>query len=308
MRTAALRSQPSTRRLDGEVFDRSELPPVHQRRLSIAMIGYSPTTPQPRVAREESWVASPPTCRYLSTATSPGPRGEIDWFKNNPDPEFEEFSLERAQGDSTLLFGRTTYEMMVERVADRRGARRSAGHGRRHGEEPEDRVLEVAAQGRGRPRWQNVELRHDIDGEALRTEDRDFTTLGSGSVVQQLTQLGLVEEYTFVVNPVVLGGARDAFAGSRHFRARADGATVVQERSRLAHLRKSLTGWGLPCRRAHRLLHVSTCVRERRRTSPRGESRLCECVVLRHTRAPARRVDDAAARPIARPASASARR
>ena len=26
-----------------------------------------------------------------------GPHGEIDWFKNNPDPEFEEFSLERAQ-------------------------------------------------------------------------------------------------------------------------------------------------------------------------------------------------------------------
>ncbi|MEP6661225.1 MAG: hypothetical protein ABJD24_15030 [Acidimicrobiales bacterium] len=40
-----------------------------------------------------------------------GPQGEIDWFKNNPDPEFEEFSLERAQGNSTLLFGRTTYEI-----------------------------------------------------------------------------------------------------------------------------------------------------------------------------------------------------
>ena len=41
-----------------------------------------------------------------------GPHGEIDWFKNNPDPEFEEFSLERARGESVLLFGRTTYEMM----------------------------------------------------------------------------------------------------------------------------------------------------------------------------------------------------
>src|SRR2546422_77020 len=35
-----------------------------------------------------------------------GPNGEIDWFKNNPDSEFEEFSLERARGNSTLLFGR----------------------------------------------------------------------------------------------------------------------------------------------------------------------------------------------------------
>ncbi|MEP6661226.1 MAG: dihydrofolate reductase family protein [Acidimicrobiales bacterium] len=63
------------------------------------------------------------------------------------------------------------------------------------------------------PRWQNVELRHEIDGKALRAEARDFTTLGSGSVVQQLTRLGLVDQYTFVVNPVVLGDGKNAFKG-----------------------------------------------------------------------------------------------
>jgi dihydrofolate reductase len=42
-----------------------------------------------------------------------GPKGEIDWFKDYPDPEFEKFSLEQARGESVLLFGRTTYEMMA---------------------------------------------------------------------------------------------------------------------------------------------------------------------------------------------------
>jgi dihydrofolate reductase len=50
-------------------------------------------------------------------------------------------------------------------------------------------------------------------GDDLRNDDRDFTTLGSGSIVQQLTQLGLVDEYTFVVNPVLLGAGKNAFIG-----------------------------------------------------------------------------------------------
>jgi dihydrofolate reductase len=63
------------------------------------------------------------------------------------------------------------------------------------------------------PRWQNVEIRRDIDAAALRDDDRDYTTLGSGSIVQQLTNLGLVDEYTFVVNPVLLGRGKNAFVG-----------------------------------------------------------------------------------------------
>ena len=43
-----------------------------------------------------------------------GPDGEIDWFKDTePDPGFDAYSLERAQGGSVLLFGRTTYDMMA---------------------------------------------------------------------------------------------------------------------------------------------------------------------------------------------------
>jgi dihydrofolate reductase len=63
------------------------------------------------------------------------------------------------------------------------------------------------------PRWQNVGLRSEINADALRGDDRDFTTLGSGSIVHQLTELGLIEEYSFVVNPVLLGRGKNAFAG-----------------------------------------------------------------------------------------------
>jgi len=63
------------------------------------------------------------------------------------------------------------------------------------------------------PHWRHVELRRGLDVEALRADERHFTTLGSGSLVRQLTELGAVDEYSFVVNPVLLGKGENAFAG-----------------------------------------------------------------------------------------------
>ena len=142
-----------------------------------------------------------------------GPNGEIDWFKNMPDPEFEEFSLERARGESTLLFGRTTYEMMASAWPSDEAHADQPGMADVMAKSPKivfSKSLHDVEEG---PRWQNVELRHDIDADALRDDDRDFTTLGSGSIVQQLTRLGVVDEYSFVVNPVLLGSGKNAFVG-----------------------------------------------------------------------------------------------
>jgi dihydrofolate reductase len=142
-----------------------------------------------------------------------GPHGEIDWFKHNPDPEFEAFSLERAQGESTLLFGRTTYEMMAAAWPTDQAHEDQPAMADIMASSPKivfSRSLHAVDQG---PRWQNVELRRAIDADALRGDERDFTTLGSGSVVQQLTRLGVVTDYHLVVNPVLLGQGKSAFAG-----------------------------------------------------------------------------------------------
>jgi dihydrofolate reductase len=142
-----------------------------------------------------------------------GPNGEIDWFKNNPDPEFEEFSLERAQGNSTLLFGRKTYEMMAAAWPRDEAHEDQPGMADVMARSPKIVFSKSMREVEEGPRWQNVELRRDIDADALRTDTRAFTTLGSGSIVQQLTRFGLVDEYSFVVNPVLLGRGKSAFAG-----------------------------------------------------------------------------------------------
>jgi dihydrofolate reductase len=45
---------------------------------------------------------------------------------------------------------------------------------------------------------------------------KDMTILGSGSIVSAFAQRGLIDEYEFMVNPVVLGGGRSIFQGIRN--------------------------------------------------------------------------------------------
>ena len=45
---------------------------------------------------------------------------------------------------------------------------------------------------------------------------KDMTVLGSGSIVSQLTQEGLIDEYQVLVNPVVIGRGKTMFEGVRN--------------------------------------------------------------------------------------------
>jgi dihydrofolate reductase len=42
---------------------------------------------------------------------------------------------------------------------------------------------------------------------------KDIAILGSGSLVRQLTDHGLIDEYRLTLNPVILGAGQGLFAG-----------------------------------------------------------------------------------------------
>ena len=46
-----------------------------------------------------------------------------------------------------------------------------------------------------------------------RQPGKDMIVFGSGSIVSQLTQHALIDEYQFVVSPIVLGSGRPLFSG-----------------------------------------------------------------------------------------------
>jgi dihydrofolate reductase len=65
--------------------------------------------------------------------------------------------------------------------------------------------------------WQNTTLVKGDLAAAVRDLKRapgpDMVILGSGSIVSQLAQVGLIDHFQIVVNPIVLGKGKSMFDG-----------------------------------------------------------------------------------------------
>jgi dihydrofolate reductase len=143
-----------------------------------------------------------------------GANGDLGWaHKDGNDKEWNEFVAENASGGGRLLFGRLTYELMASYWPTPLAARNDPVVAEGMNRMPKivfSRTLASAP-------WSNTRLiKGDLAQEVrgLKQEPgEDIAILGSGSIVSQLTQERLIDEYQIVVNPVVLGEGRKLFDG-----------------------------------------------------------------------------------------------
>jgi len=142
------------------------------------------------------------------------PKGDMSWAHKDPgDAEWNAFVSGNASGDGELLFGRVTYDMMagfwptpaaMEMMPDvAKGMNRMPKY-------VCSRTLKQAS-------WKNTTLLKGELAAAVRklkqTPGPDITILGSGSIVSQLAQAGLIDGYQIVVVPLLLGKGRTLFEG-----------------------------------------------------------------------------------------------
>ena len=139
--------------------------------------------------------------------------GDMSWAHKS-DPEWNAFSARNASHGGMLLFGRITYELMASFWPTPAAAEAMPEVAKAMNALPKivfSTTLQEAA-------WRNTRLvktgmldfvrahKHDEAGS-------DMAIMGSGKVVAQLAQAGLVDEYQVVVNPIVLGQGRTMFEG-----------------------------------------------------------------------------------------------
>jgi dihydrofolate reductase len=146
-----------------------------------------------------------------------GPHGEIGWFQANRDPEYDEFSRTQSKTGDTLIFGRKTYQMM-ESYWPTPGAMKSNPDMAEVMNSIKKIVFSKTLQTLDEvSNWRNVQLLHEIRAEEIvelkEQKGKDIAILGSGSIVQQLTNLGLIDEYQLLVHPIILGVGKSLFAG-----------------------------------------------------------------------------------------------
>jgi dihydrofolate reductase len=140
-----------------------------------------------------------------------GPGGDISW--HNVDAEFQELADKASNSGNTLLFGRVTYELMVKYWTSREALKNDPVVAR--GMNSSQKV--VFSRSLNKVEWVNTRLvKSDMVEEVRKLKQQngnDLTILGSGSIVAQLSQAGLIDEYQVLLNPVVLGKGRTMFEG-----------------------------------------------------------------------------------------------
>ena len=127
--------------------------------------------------------------------------------------EEAEFSDESSKPDGTLLFGRVTYQQMASFWPTEQAKQMFAKTAENMTRSPKIVFSRTLTD----PGWENVTVVREDAVAAVRrlkeTSDRDMTVLGSGSIVTQLADAGLIDAYQIMLDPVALGAGRTVFAG-----------------------------------------------------------------------------------------------
>ena len=140
-----------------------------------------------------------------------GPDGDLSWAHD--DEESDAFAIESNKEGGILLFGRVTYEMMagfwLTPYAHELYAEMADGMNKA------EKV--VFSRTLVKPEWNNTRVVKDDMVEEIKMlkqiRGKDMAILGSGSIVNQLTEAGLIDEYQIMIHPIVLGGGTPILNG-----------------------------------------------------------------------------------------------
>lgn len=151
--------------------------------------------------------------------------GGLGWVI--PEPELDRAAADNLGSAGTILFGRRTYDMFEffwptvvtdsPTAPDPHDPGRHSPEMRAMGKWINDAEKLVFSRTRQDVTWRNSRLIHEFDPgevEALKRQPgKEIMIFGSGTVVSQLTQHGLIDEYQFVVSPTFLGSGRPLISG-----------------------------------------------------------------------------------------------
>jgi dihydrofolate reductase len=144
-----------------------------------------------------------------------GANGEMDWVTSIFDETMGKYEGTIIDTADTLLLGRVTYDSF-------------AGSWPKVPENPNVSAEEKEYAGKlnamrkvvfsktvTNPTWNNTAIMKDIIPEEIQKlkeeGGKDILIYGSASIVQALTNLGLIDEYQLLVHPVILGSGKPLF-------------------------------------------------------------------------------------------------
>jgi dihydrofolate reductase len=142
-----------------------------------------------------------------------GPNGDLSW--HNVDEEFNEFAIQQTREVGMLLFGRKTYEGMASYWPTEAAISNDPVVAGLMNNLPKIVISTTL----GSAEWENTRLvKENVAEEISKLKQgpgKDIAIFGSSDLAVSLAQMGLVDEYRIMVNPIILGAGKPLFRGAR---------------------------------------------------------------------------------------------
>ena len=138
------------------------------------------------------------------------PDGFVDAQYTNADADFFEFTHHILAGTQTFAFGRNTFELFQRVWPPRLEKDDTPAWQRRMAQALHDIPKQVYSSGLNATAWNNSTIVKAIDVEAInhfkRADQKGLLILGSPALVATLTEMQLVDDYYFCIQPLIAGG------------------------------------------------------------------------------------------------------
>ena len=137
----------------------------------------------------------------------------IEW--HNVDEEFNEFAIEQLNSADMLFFGRVTYELM-------------AGYWPTVNAATDDPVVAykmntlskiVFSKTLEKADWENTRLiKENLKEEIIKLKNqsgKNILIFGSADLAASLREMGLIDEFRIIINPIVIGQGKPLFVNMK---------------------------------------------------------------------------------------------
>jgi len=143
-------------------------------------------------------------------------KGEYAWHQHQQSSEETEYAEDKLMYNNTLLFGRVTYDQMASFWPTENAIKMLPDVAK--GMNKAEKI--VFSNSMKRSNWNNTTVINGNIVEEIRklknTPGNDMTILGSGSIVTQFAENGLIDEFQFMIDPLAIGSGTSIFKGIKH--------------------------------------------------------------------------------------------
>ena len=133
-----------------------------------------------------------------------GPNEDVSWAHQQASKEQNDFAAENAQSGEILLFGRKTYEMMAGFWPTDEARKNAPGIA--DGMNKAEKI--VFSKTLSEAKWKNTRImKGNLEEEVKKLKEisaKNITILGSGSIVNQLAEKGLIDVFMIMVHPIAI--------------------------------------------------------------------------------------------------------